>query len=288
MKCFYHNDMDGKCAGSIVARTTGNYNSDDYIMYNYDGDIPTDLIKDNETVYFVDLSFSANTVNKLREIVEEKHCDLIWCDHHSSSMNILAKYPEFNAIKGIRKEGISGAALTWMYLMGCEFDDIPLFVKYVSDFDCWQFKYEESLYFKYAIESMNYDALDIIWNELVRDKRCNDTPLLKEMVRDGKVISRYVTKEYESYRDAYAYESRIEGLKCLVVNRRCDSLVFGELIKKYPVVAIWVFDGEKYKYSIYSDKSDVDCSKIAERYGGGGHKGASGFVSNKMILNKAN
>lgn len=29
-------------------------------------------------------------------------------------------------------------------------------------------------------------------------------------------------------------------------------------------------------------------SKIAERYGGGGHKGASGFVSNKMILNKAN
>ena len=26
--------------------------------------------------------------------------------------------------------------------------------------------------------------------------------------------------------------------------------------------------------------------KIAERYGGGGHKGASGFVSEKMIFNK--
>lgn len=25
MKCFYHSDMDGKCAGSIVARVTGNY-----------------------------------------------------------------------------------------------------------------------------------------------------------------------------------------------------------------------------------------------------------------------
>lgn len=72
----------------------------------------------------------------------------------------------------------------------------------------------------------------------------------------------------------------------MVVNRRCDSLIFGDLIKNYPIVAIWVFDGEKYKYSIYSDKSDIDCSKIAERYGGGGHKGASGFVSEKMIFNK--
>lgn len=151
MKCFYHSDMDGKCAGSIVARVTGNYNSKDYIMYNYDGEIPTELIEDGETVYFVDLSFSVNTVDKLKEIVETKHCDLIWCDHHSSSMDILAKYPEFSSIKGIRKEGISGAGLTWMYLMGCDFDDIPLFVKYVSDFDCWQFKYEESLFFKYAL-----------------------------------------------------------------------------------------------------------------------------------------
>ena len=288
MKCFYHNDMDGKCAGSIVARVTGNYNAKDYIMYNYDGEIPTELIEDGETVYFVDLSFSVNTVDKLKEIVKTKHCDLIWCDHHSSSMDILAKYPEFSSIKGIRKEGISGAGLTWMYLMGCDFDDIPLFVKYVSDFDCWQFKYEESLFFKYALESMDYDALDIIWNKLVKDSNSKDNPLLAEMVHNGTVISKYVEKEYEAYRNAYAYESRIDGIKCLVVNRSCNSLVFGEVIKDYPIVAIWAFNGEKYKYSIYSEKPDVDCSKIAERYGGGGHKGASGFVSNKMILNKAN
>lgn len=286
MKCFYHNDMDGKCAGSIVARATGNYNPKDYIMYNYDGEIPTELIEDDETVYFVDLSFSVNSIDKLKEIVEAKHCNLIWCDHHSSSMDILKKYPEFNKVKGIRKEGISGAALTWMYLMECEFNDIPLFVKYISDYDCWQHKYKESLYFKYALESMDYDALDIIWNKLTRDGKCNRTPLLKEMIHDGKVISKYVTKEYEIYRKAYAYESEINGLKCLVVNRNCSSLVFGELIKKYPIVAIWAFDGKKYKYSIYSSKPNVDCSKIAENYGGGGHKGASGFVLNEMILNK--
>lgn len=239
MKCFHHNDIDGKAAGAIVARKTGNYNKADYIMYDYSTPIPTELIEDGETVYFVDLSFSVNSVDKLKEILEEKHCDLIWCDHHSSSMEILKTYPEYERVKGIRKEGISGAALTYMYLFDCEFDDIPI---------------------------------------------SND--LLDKMIESGKAISKYVEKEYEQYRKAYAYESRIDGVKCLVVNRRCNSLIFGNLIKDYPIVAIWVFDGEKYKYSIYSDKPDVNCSKIAERYGGGGHKGASGFVSEKMIFNK--
>ena len=269
MKCFHHNDIDGKAAGAIVARKTGNYNKADYIMYDYSKPIPTELIEEGETVYFVDLSFSVNSVDKLKEILEEKHCDLIWCDHHSSSMEILKTYPEYEKVKGIRKEGISGAALT-----------------YISDFDCWQFKLEDTLFFKYALEVTDYEALDIIWNQLFRAEHSASNDLLDKMIESGKVISKYVEKEYEQYRKAYAYESRIDGVKCLVVNRRCDSLVFGDLIKDYPIVAIWVFDGEKYKYSIYSDKPDIDCSKIAERYGGGGHKEASGFVIEKMIFNK--
>ena len=258
MKCFHHNDIDGKAAGAIVARKTGNYNKADYIIYDYSKPIPTELIEEGETVYFVDLSF----------------------------MEILKTYPEYEKVKGIRKEGISGAALTYMYLFHCEFDDIPMFLKYISDFDCWQFKLEDTLFFKYALEATDYEALDIIWNQLFRAEYSASNGLLDKMIESGKAISKYVEKEYEQYRKAYAYESRIDGVKCLVVNRRCNSLIFGDLIKDYPIVAIWVFDGEKYKYSIYSDKPDIDCSKIAERYGGGGHKGASGFVSEKMIFNK--
>lgn len=58
MKCFYHNDIDGRCAASIVARWTNNYNKKDYIEYDYNEPIPTEVISDKETVYFVDLSFS--------------------------------------------------------------------------------------------------------------------------------------------------------------------------------------------------------------------------------------
>ncbi len=284
MKCFYHNDMDGKAAGATVARFTGNYNKEDYVMYNYETDIPTDLIKDGETVYFVDLSFSHNSLQKLKEIINNKKCDLIWCDHHTSSIEIIKQYPEYNNIKGIRKEGISGAALTWMYFNQCNFEDIPMFLQYVSDFDCWIHKYEESLYFKYAIETTDYDALDIIWNRLVRDSKIADNPHLKTMIENGKVISKYVEKEYEQYRKMYAYESVIDDIECLVVNRSCNSLVFGELIKDYPIVAIWAYNGKVYKYSLYSERPEIDVSKIAEKFGGGGHKGAAGFVSKFMIL----
>lgn len=282
MKCFYHNDIDGKCAGSIVARVTGNYDKKDYIMYDYESPIPTELIEDGETVYFVDLSFSVNSVDKLKEIVEKKGCELIWCDHHSSSMDILSKYPEFNKIKGIRKEGISGAALTWMYLYKCGFEDVPKFIQLISDFDCWLFKFKDTMYFKYGLEAVDYDALDIVWNKLVRDK--DQHTLLDQMIQDGKVIDAYVTKEYELYREKYAYEGTLNGYKCLVVNRSCNSLIFGDLINKYPIVAIWAYNGKNYKYSLYTTNPDVDCSKIAEQFGGGGHKKAAGFVSDKMVF----
>jgi nanoRNase/pAp phosphatase (c-di-AMP/oligoRNAs hydrolase) len=173
-----------------------------------------------------------------------------------------------------------------MYLFQCDFDEIPTFIKLISDFDCWLFKLDNTLEFKYSLESTDYDALDVIWNSLMRDENTKTKEILHRMIEEGKAISKYVTKEYEQYRKKYAYESCIDGIKCLVVNRSCNSLIFGKLINEYPIVAIWAFDGEIYKYSIYSENPEIDCSKIAERYGGGGHRGTSGFVSKEMILIK--
>lgn len=40
---------------------------------------------------------------------------------------------------------------------------------------------------------------------------------------------------------------------------------------------VFVRDGKKWTVSLYSKKDNVDCSKIATKYGGGGHKKAAGF-----------
>ena len=40
-----------------------------------------------------------------------------------------------------------------------------------------------------------------------------------------------------------------------------------------------------WNFSLYNDNEEVDCSQIAKQYGGGGHKGASGFkLNNEQFL----
>jgi len=287
MKCFYHSDIDGRCAGAIVARFTNNYNKDNYIEYDYSKPLPTEIIQEGETVYFVDLSFSVNTVDKLQEILDKK-CNLVWCDHHTSTMDVIAKNLRLNAIPGLRMEGISGAALTWMYFAKCSYDEIPHFIKLISDFDCWIFKEKATKQFKFAIEARDYSVLSPLWNALVRDEINDNREFLNQMVAEGEIIRKYVKREYKEYLEKYAYESKIQDIKCLVINRRVNSMIFGDDLDEYPIYVTWAYDGDKYRYSIYSEKEDIDCSEIAETFGGGGHKGAAGFVSEFQILDKIN
>jgi nanoRNase/pAp phosphatase (c-di-AMP/oligoRNAs hydrolase) len=54
------------------------------------------------------------------------------------------------------------------------------------------------------------------------------------------------------------------------------------------VLVFWYKDN-KWHFSLYNDNGEVDCSAITKQYGGGGHKGAAGFIIdnlNKVIKNK--
>lgn len=281
MKCFYHNDLDGRCAGAIVAKFENNYNPEDFIEVDYVTPLPLHKIKDGERVYLVDYSFKKDTLWQLEDIFWRTR-DVIWIDHHTSSLNLESEKTWLKTVKGIRQEGISGAGLTYMYLYNCDFELIPYAVKLVSDYDCWIYKYEpNTTYFKIGIETYKYDALDTIWHKLLEDN-----PIQYQIIQDGEIIKSYIDRDNNSYRKNHAYETEIEGLKCLVVNRKTNSWIFGEKYNEYSIVMVWVFNGEKYIYSIFSSNPNVDCSKIAEKYGGGGHKGAAGFSSKELLFKK--
>lgn len=280
MKCFYHNDLDGRCAGSIVAQFENNYNRCDFFEVDYVTKLPLDVIQEGEKVYFVDYSFTKDTVWQLEAILKITN-DVVWIDHHTSSINIEKELPWTSEIKGLRAERRSGAALTYMYLHD-KFDikDCPYYVQLVSDYDCWLYKLEpDTTFFKIGIETKKYDVLDDIWENLIRN---GAAPIIEL----GKVIKSYIDNDNTYYREHFAYESEIAGHKCLVVNRKTNSWVFGEKYNEYPLVMVWVFDGDQYTYSIFSSNKDIDCSKIAESYGGGGHKGAAGFSSAELLFKK--
>ena len=50
---------------------------------------------------------------------------------------------------------------------------------------------------------------------------------------------------------------------------------------------MWTYDGTVYEYHLYHSRKgkqdNTDLSKIAGLYGGGGHRGASGFRSTKFL-----
>jgi uncharacterized protein len=283
LKCFYHNDMDGRCAASIVADYTTNYHLADYIEVDYTKPLSTDIIELNEDVYIVDYSFKDNTVYQLQEILA-KTKNVIWIDHHTSSLNLIKQMPELNNIKGLIRDKISGAALTYMYLYKRAFDDLPKYIKLVSDYDCWQYCFgDETTYFKLGLETYNFNALDDVWIKLFNSTYSYKT---EEIIEIGELIKNYIDKDNEYYLSHFGYESELDGYKCYVVNKKSNSWIFGNKYNEYPFVVVYVFDGNQYTYSLFSSNKDIDCSKIAEKLGGGGHKGAAGFCSKELLLKK--
>lgn len=281
MKCFYHNDMDGHCAGYLVRKFTENNNPEDYFESDYSG-LDLSKVEIGERVYIVDYSFTEATMHQLLWLINYG-CDVIWIDHHSSSLDLVDKYPELRDLRGIRSAEASGAALTFMWFMNCTFDNIPKYVQLVSDYDTWEHKMPDSDAFKLGIDRYKNDVFDNVW------ERLDESSLIsyKDIIIEGYTIKSYIDRDNESYLNSYGFESEIDGVTVYAVNKSSNSWIFGDLINSYPAVVVFVFNGSRWKYSIFSSDKGADCQKIAENHGGGGHKHAAGFMSDELLLRRS-
>lgn len=289
MKVFYHeSDMDGWCSGAIIAKYTNNYNKEDYIPIDFNkhkiSNYPLETIQKNEPVYISDLSFTEDTISVLDKLINICGENLYWNDHHKSSIELCNKFVYLKNIKGIRSSEKSGAYLTWK----CFFPDalIPMAVKYVSDWDTFTHKFGDTTrYFKFGIDAdISYRSpLSIQWKKLLSDY---DTPYLCDIIKSGTIIDNYVKIDYKETLKSNVFETELDGYIIAVVNRSCSSLIFGDLYNKYPIVSTFSYDGDNWKYSLYSSDKNVDCEAIARKYGGGGHKGAAGFSTKELIYKK--
>ena len=284
MKVWTHDDMDGLSGGAVIAKYFGNYSKEDFTATNYNKGFDFSKVEKDEKVIFVDLAFSETTAHYLTELMNITD-DIIWIDHHKTSIELENKYPVFKNLRGIRQIGICGSALAYMYFNNVSYDELPLFLKYVSDFDCWHLEYKDVMEFKYGMESKDMGSLSDLWVSLFAEEyEGSEHGILNSIINEGKIIKVWVDKDFENYRNSYGYESTVECYSAFVVNRESFSQLFGDLIDKYDICLLYAFDGKQYKYSIYSsDKGNVDVSKIAQKYGGGGHVHASGFSSKEKL-----
>jgi oligoribonuclease NrnB/cAMP/cGMP phosphodiesterase (DHH superfamily) len=292
MKCFYHNDADGKCAGFWIykdLKITDNYNSE-FIEIDYRMKFPIDTIKSNEQIYIVDFSISPNEMNELLKITK----DVTWIDHHKTS---IEKYKSFkHDVKGVRYDGVAGCLLTYCYIHHMTqkgqgniipfdlsmIENAPMFTKLIADWDVWKFDFgDNTRYFQIAFDAYEFKPNSKNWLKFFEKDNFE-----KEMICEGILITKYRDSWAKEYMKM-GFETIFEGHKCFAVNLgMVNSDYFKSLPQgKYEIFMPFSFNGDLFKVSMYSES--VDVSQIAVKYGGGGHKGASGFQCKELPFKKA-
>lgn len=292
MKCFYHNDSDGKCAGFWVASNVSIHDKyNDMPVFqeiDYRTKFPMETIRKDEQVYIVDYSISPDEMRELLNITK----DVTWIDHHKTA---IEKYKEFeHEIRGIRYDGVSGCMLTYCYIHHMTargegeikpFDismteDAPMFTKLIDDWDVWKFNYgDDTRYFQIAFNAYDFSPFADTWDMFL------DNDGEQTLIEQGKIMTQYRDNWAKNYMKL-GFETEFEGHKCFAVNLGCcNSDYFKSLPEgKYEILMPFVFDGNVYTVSLYS--TTVDVSEIAKKYGGGGHKGASGFQIKELPFKK--
>jgi oligoribonuclease NrnB/cAMP/cGMP phosphodiesterase (DHH superfamily) len=265
----HHSDQDG--FGAAHAFKTANkdvrdYDNAQYVMMNYGDAPPLDLIDKDTHVFIFDFSFQ---IPVMKEIYE-KAASVILIDHHKT-VQCNPEYQKYTTDMYVRMD-LSAAVLVWEYFSGA---GLPRLYAYISDFDLYKFELPESKAINAAINSypLRFDVYDDL---LQVTERCRDS-----LEEQGIAILRFSDRVI----DVALAQSRIteyEGMKVLVANVLypfISDFGMGALVKNPEIDMTATFfvaaDGRK-RWSLRSKR--VDVSKIAERFGGGGHAPSAGFI----------
>lgn len=277
MLCIYHiADHDGKGSAAIVKSV---YPDIELMGLNHDMEIPYDEIKKHDKIIVCDISLPLEFMFELNE-----SADFTWIDHHIS---VIEQYEKTvtqkgkKPLKGLRRVGTAAMVLTWEYFYPDR--ELPLGIKLLGLNDIFDLKDKRVRPFEYAMQSLGVNRpTDKVWEDVI-----NGTMDIDAMVEKGKAILSYIRNRNFRLVRAQAFESEYEGLKCICANMPqgysefYDSL---DNIKDYDMMVNFFMNKKNcWNLSFYTSKEDVDVSKIAEKFGGGGHAKAAGASSLKEL-----
>lgn len=273
MLCIYHiADHDGKGSAAIVKSV---YPETELMGLNHDMEIPYDEINKHDKIIVCDFSLPLDFMFQLSQTR-----DFTWIDHHVS---VIDKYEKIIAegnrkpIKGIRRVGTAALMLTWKYFYPDR--PLPLGIKLLGLNDVFDLRDKRVRPFEYAMQALGVNRpTDKIWSELI-----NDTLDVSEMVEKGKAILLYIRNRNYRLVRSEAFESEYQGLKCICANipqgysEFYDSL---DNVKDYDMMVNFFMNKKNcWNLSFYTAKDNVDVSKVAAQFGGGGHAKAAGASS---------
>jgi len=230
---------------------------------------------------------------------------LIWIDHHKSSIDTHPK-----DIPGYRIDGVAACRMAWQWFahlqgfskagtvgvlpMMDELPDIfdfknrrvvePLAVRLAGEYDVWDHRDNDvDVAFQFGLDSQ----YGIDWEKLFRDDF--DVPLyVEKIVVAGRMAMQCYAKRDADVMRTRSFLTGFEGFRFLCLNTaKCSSNTFSALDVEatgHDALLAFYWTGKDWSVSMYhaAHRKELDLSEIAKRYGGGGHRGACGFLAKTL------
>lgn len=233
--------------------------------------VPPPELKD-KVVYLLDFSYKAEVMKK----IAKNNKKLIIIDHHitaekeikSLKSSLITNNLQLTTVLDMSR---SGSHLAWKYFHPKE--PVPKIIKHVEDSDLWQFKKANTKEITMVLSMVPFTFKE--WDKFAKKLETKKT--LKQIIEKGKNLRDYENAFVQRIASK-ASAVEFEGHKVSAVNSPIlISEIGGELVKRDPPFGIiWYQDNSKIKVSLRGNGA-IDLTKIAEKYGGGGHKNAAGF-----------
>lgn len=282
---FYHkSDLDGLCSGAI-AKYYADTNKLNYELYpiEYYDELPFEKMNENATLVFLDI-FPQPYLERFQQILDTgvSKQQIVICDHHKTFIDTGI----YQQVLGSCNIYYSGCELTWEWLFPNK--DMPQSVHLLGRYDVWdksnpKKREEQILPFQYGARMELIDPIYGKHEKWVKLFKEQDEKEITRIIELGKNILAYENSDNKKTIQQYAFDAEFRGLKVIAC---CSSKFSSNLFYSkwdpeiYDAMMCFCITHDlKIKASLYVDgKEEVDVSVVAKEMGGGGHKGAAGFI----------
>ncbi|MGV3522719.1 MAG: DHHA1 domain-containing protein [Candidatus Sericytochromatia bacterium] len=219
------------------------------------GDSPPDMPPGSE-VYIIDYAFKRPV---LLELASQHTLKVL--DHHRTAAEDLAglDFAEFDMQR-------SGAVMSWQHFHPGT--DVPALLQYVQDQDLWNWALPDSHAICAGLGMYPFDFA--LWDQLK----------IETLRQEGEVVLRYRQQLIDQLGRKIDWIT-ICGQRVPAVNTPLLASELGnQLCLQFPEAAFSACYSEhegKRKFSLRS-VGESDVAKIAQHFGGGGHRNAAGFA----------
>lgn len=304
VNCIYHSrDLDGFTSGAIVKKKFP-----DCKLIGYDYGEPIEglcaQLGQGEMIIMIDVSLPMDGMKRLADIAMG---NFVWIDHHASAIQQFTDSAFVNAgpykrkdepnysvhetqkMRAVLKDGLAACEIAWYYFFPDE--HIPEGVKMLGEYDTWRKPEKQRwdaviLPFQFGMRAECNSPESFPPWVLQRDGTYHEEALVDAIGR-GEAILKYLDQSNELMCRKNAFEIEFQGMRAICCNGGGFNSDFFKSVydpSRHDVMMPFQFNGKFWTISLYTTHEMVDCSQLAKKMGGGGHRKAAGFQTEDINL----